>query len=178
MPVDELRCGTGRRLPAPNNPLGRVLGSAGERIWEGGETGFVFGPRMLAELARRARSFSALSARKKMSRGDSCLLPSPDSKRCCGVGAASESVAGGEGSRVVWSVSCTEGESKALDKKLGIGSEDGAGDAWNVAPAKAAAAIGFEFVVCGGVVRPCLAGPGDETCLARPLFPFRVLDLP
>jgi len=132
---------------------------------------------MLAELALRARSFSALSARKKISRGDSCRVLSVDRRRCCGVGAASESVAGGDGSRLARSVSCTEGESRALDRKLGMGRESGAGDAWNVAPAKAAAAIGLIAVVCGGVVRPCFAGPGDDTCFARPLFPFRAFDL-
>ena len=49
-------------------------------------------------------------------------------------------------------------------KKLGSGREDGAGEAWNVAPAKAAieaaAPIGFGPVVWGGVRRPDLAG-GD-----------------
>lgn len=40
----------------------------------------------------------------------------------------------------------TVGESTPLERKLGSGSDDGAGDAWNVAPAKAPAApaLGME----------------------------------
>lgn len=55
-----------------------------------------------------------------------------------------------------------------LVKKLGRGRDDGAGEAWNVAPAKAAEAgpeagapVGFGPAVCGGVRRPGLAGAGD-----------------
>lgn len=91
---------------------------------------------------------------------------------------ASESVAGGDGSRLTRLVSRTLGESSALARKLGIGRDEGAGDAWKVAPAKAGAAMGLDAIVCGGVVRPCFAGAGDETCFARALLPpFRGLDL-
>jgi hypothetical protein len=171
IPPEGLRWNPGRRLFAPSGPWGTVLGSAGDRTWTGGENGIGLGPTMLAELALRARSFSARSARKKISSGDSCRVISVDRRRCCGVGAASESVAGGDGSRLAWSVPRTEGESRALDRKLGIGREEGAGDAWKVAPAKAAAGIALGIVEWGGVVRPCFAGPGDETCFVR-LFPF------
>jgi hypothetical protein len=65
------------------------------------------------------------------------------------------------------------GESRALARKLGIGNDEGAGDAWNVAPAKAAPTV-FEAADCGGVVRPGLIGPGDaEPCFCRDLFPER-----
>jgi hypothetical protein len=129
IPEEGLRRNTGRRFAGPPNRLpGTVLGSAGDRICVGGEKGTGFGPKMLAELALRARSFSARSARKKMSRGDSCRVTSADRRRRCGVG-ASESVAGGDGSRLAWSVSCTEGESRALERKLGMGRDEGAGDA-------------------------------------------------
>ncbi len=132
----------------------------------------------MAELALRARSFSARSARKKKSSGDSSRAISVGKRRWWGVG-ASESVAGGDGSLPMRPVSCTEGESRALARKLGIGREEGAGDAWKVAPAKAGAAIALgAIIVCGGVIRPCFVGPGDVTCFARDLFPFRgLLDL-
>jgi hypothetical protein len=100
IPPEGLRWNPGRRLLAPNRPWGTVLGSVGDRTWTGGESGIGFGPAMLAELALRARSFSARSARKKISSGDSCRVISVDRRRCCGVGAASESVAGGDGSRL------------------------------------------------------------------------------
>lgn len=64
----------------------------------------------------------------------------------------------------------------ALARKLGMGSDDGAGDAWKVAPAKAVAEVGFESPVLGGVFCPCLCGLGEvETCFGRALFPFRGL---
>jgi hypothetical protein len=53
-----------------------------------------------------------------------------------------------------------------------MGREAGAGEAWNVAPAKAAEAAVFWAADWGGVVRPCLTGPGDvEDCFVRDLFP-------
>lgn len=60
-----------------------------------------------------------------------------------------------------------------------MGRDEGAGDAWKVAPAKAGAgaAIGLGAVVCGGVVRPCFTGPGDDACFARALLPLRGFDL-
>lgn len=64
-----------------------------------------------------------------------------------------------------------------MERKLGIGSEDGAGDAWKVPPAKACAAAGLDGAVFGGVVLPCLEGPGEVTCLGRDLLPFRGFDL-
>lgn len=52
-------------------------------------------------------------------------------------------------------------------KKLGIGSEPGAGEAWKLAPAKAAEPV-LLFAECGGVRRPGLAGPGEvETWAGR-----------
>lgn len=65
-----------------------------------------------------------------------------------------------------------------MARKLGIGRDEGAGEAWKVAPAKAAAAAVFTTVDCGGVVRPCLVGPGDVVpCFGRGLFPDRGFDL-
>lgn len=129
---------------------------------------------MLAELALRARSFSARSARKKKSSGDSSRTMSVGRRQRWGVG-ASESVTGGDGSLPMGPLSGTAGESSALARKLGIGRDDGAGDAWKVAPAKAGAIALGANIVCGGVVRPCFAGPGDVTCFARSLTPFRGL---
>lgn len=59
-----------------------------------------------------------------------------------------------------------------------MGRLDGAGEAWKVAPAKAVATADLDVTVCGGVVRPCFDGPGEEgICLERDLFPGRDLDL-
>jgi hypothetical protein len=68
----------------------------------------------------------------------------------------------------------------ALARKLGMGNDEGAGEAWNVAPAKAVEVGGFTDTVFGGVLRFCLAGAGDGgACpdFARGLFPFRGFDL-
>lgn len=82
---------------------------------------------VFAELARRTRAFSALSARKKNSRGDSSLRRTGSSTGLH----SSESVREGE------SRALTPGESPlGRPKKLGTGSAEGAGDAWNVEPAK------------------------------------------
>ena len=62
-----------------------------------------------------------------------------------------------------------------------MGKDEGAGDAWNVAPAKAAGAGGFAGITFGGVLRLLLAGPGDDGAnpdLGRGLFPFRAFGLP
>lgn len=177
MPAEGLRWGPGRRARA-SYPLGTVLGAGGDAGGTGGENGAGFvTARMLAELALRARSFSARWARKKISSGDSSRASSVGRRRCCGV-AASESVAGGDGSPLMRLVFLTPGESSALARKLGMGNDDGAGDAWNVAPAKAGAAMGLGATVCGGVVRPCFAGAGDMACFGRGLFaPLRGLVL-
>lgn len=70
-----------------------------------------------------------------------------------------------------------------------MGSDEGAGDAWNVEPANAAASAGLGGAVCGGVWRACLVGAGDVEevvvcCFDRDLlllllllFPFRALGL-
>lgn len=64
----------------------------------------------------------------------------------------------------------------AFARKLGIGSDDGAGDAWKVAPAKAVAEVGFASPVLGGVFCPCLGGRGEvETFFGLALFPLRGL---
>jgi hypothetical protein len=83
------------------------------------------------------------------SRGDSCGL-AVDVGRY-GVG-TSVSVAGGEGSCKISFASLEIGESLlALARKLGIGNAEGAGEAWKVAPAKAAAEPDFEEAErCGG----------------------------
>lgn len=138
---DEVRSRPERRLRYVPTPFGAVFGSEGDCNWIGGEKGA--GLEIIAildELALRARSFSARCARKKISSGDSCREISGSTKRLLGVGAASVSVAGGDGSRLPRLVSFKLGESKPLAKKLGIGSDEGAGEAWKVAPAKAAAA--------------------------------------
>lgn len=95
---------------------------------------------MLSELARRVRAFSARSALKKNSRGDSSF-------RRGGAGGlaesfSSESVVGGEGSwlgpvRGRFWLGDVSGADVVLAKKLGMGKADGAGEWWNVAPAKA-----------------------------------------
>lgn len=132
--------------------------------------------RAFVDFVRWASSFSARSARKKTSRGDSCIADMDVDGRCCGVG-ASESVGGGDGP---WSTRpgyLIPGESMAFERKLGIGREDGAGEAWNVAPAKAVAELVFESPVFGGVLCPGLTGLGEvETCFGRALFALRGLD--
>lgn len=69
----------------------------------------------------------------------------------------------------------------ALARKLGMGKDDGAGDAWNVAPAKAVGTGGLVSPAFGGVLRLCFAGPGDGGAnpdFGRGLFPFRAFGLP
>lgn len=171
MPVDVFRCAV-CLLRYGEMPLGTVLGSWGDVDTMGGEKGPGFADNTFAELARRALSFSARSARKNTSKGDSSLVILPRAGRCCGVG-ASESVAGGEGSSFVRSVALIPGESRALAKKLGMGNEEGAGEAWNVAPANAVAVV-LDIPLWGGVVLPPLNGPGDgAACFGRDLFADR-----
>lgn len=116
----------------------------------------------------------------RKSSGDSSLatsLANADAWRRVG---ASESDKGGDG---CWSAGpelliC--GESIALARKLGIGRDEGAGDAWNVEPANAASAGTFGGRAFGGVLRFCFAGPGDGGAnpdLERGLFPLRALGL-
>jgi hypothetical protein len=134
---------------------------------------------MFAELARRAFSFSARSARKKISSGDSSREGSAALDLGAGVG-ISESVGGEDGS---WLTGCLEpaapGESGVdLAIKLGIGSEEGAGEAWNVAPAKAAieGALADMDMGGGGVCLPEFAGIGEAVVfLERCLLPVRDL---
>ena len=157
-----------------------MLFSWGDRFCSGGEKGP--GPVLstFAELALRALSFSARSARKKMSSGDSSLAVARAAKgRRAGV-PASESDAGGDGSWLVMPDSLCAGESEVvLAMKLGMGREDGAGEAWNVAPAKAVADGGcLGPAVCGGVLLPDFGGPGEtETFLGRDLALLRLADL-
>lgn len=179
MPDDVVLCGpAGRRARREPTPLGRVLASCGDWVGRGGEKGRGIVEKILAELARRARSFSARSARKKISSGDSCREGSVVKTRCWGVG-ASVSVGGGEGSWFSLE-SFIPGESSALAaRKLGIGREDGAGEAWNVAPANAATAADLGTVTdCGGVVRPYLVSSGEvDACFCFCLFAVRGFDL-
>jgi hypothetical protein len=162
MPLDGFRWSDGLRRYAPM-PFGSVLGSWGDVGCTGGENGPGLVAKILAELARRALSFSARSARKKRSSGDSSRAMSETRGRCFGVG-ASESVGGGEGSWLARPVPLSPGESRALARKLGIGRDEGAGEAWKVAPAKAAPAD-FVAADCGGVVRPGFVGAGEvEPC--------------
>jgi hypothetical protein len=130
---------------------------------------------MLAELARRAvPDFSARWALKKNSKGDSSLrgtgsggLPRPSS---------SESVVGGEGS---WLGPVVDGffwlgESGAelvLARKLGIGSAEGAGEWWKVAPANAGIWLGGKDGLWRSLLTLFpLARPGDAApFLLRPL---------
>jgi len=70
------------------------------------------------------------------SRGDSWLWGTEEGRN--GVG-ASLSVAGGEGCWATSAASVWTGERfDTFERKLGIGRAEGAGDAWKVAPAKAA----------------------------------------
>jgi hypothetical protein len=68
-------------------------------------------------------------------------------------------VGGGVGSCMALESCLAVGEAiGAFDRKLGIGSAEGAGEAWNVAPAKAAAVPAFIDVGrCGVDWRPCPA---------------------
>lgn len=131
-----------------------------------------------AELARRALSFSALSARKKKSSGDSSRVSLSTPDLFTGVG-LSESVGGGEGSGLKsLPGGATPGESGTdFAMKLGIGSEEGAGEAWNVAPAKAATDGPLaETAVGGGVLRAPFMGPGEAVWfLDLFLLPLRCL---
>jgi hypothetical protein len=64
-----------------------------------------------------------------------------------------------------------------LARKLGMGREDGAGEAWKVAPANAVAEPGLLGAVPGGVFPSCFAGPGDvETFFDRDLLPVLGFD--
>ena len=58
--------------------------------------------------------------------------------------------------------SLTAGDSAPFDKKLGSGSDDGAGDAWNVAPANAFAAPAFGMEVGWETCRVVRADSGDN----------------
>jgi hypothetical protein len=68
-----------------------------------------------------------------------------------------------------------------LARKLGRGRDAGAGDAWNVAPAKAVeVGGGLAGKAFGGVPRFCFAGPGDggaKPDLGRGLLPLRAFGL-
>jgi hypothetical protein len=176
IPLAEFRWPGMRRGCRPDAE-GTVFGCSGDALCAGGETVPEADANMLAELERRARSFSARSARKKKSRGDSSLAGLDSDDICCGVG-GSESVGGGEGSWLRRPESRRPGESIALARKLGMGSDEGAGEAWKVAPAKAAAAGGLAAPMFGGVLRPFFTGPGDvATGLDRGLLPVRALFL-
>lgn len=132
-----------------------------------------------AELARRALSFSALSARKNRSSGDSSRVSLSMRALFTGVG-LSESVGGGEGSGLKGLVrGMMPGESGTdFAMKLGIGSEEGAGEAWKVAPAKAATeGILAEAELGGGVLRAPFMVPGEAVWfLDRFLLPPRCFD--
>jgi len=112
-----------------------------------------------------------------MSSGDSSRVVREAEGCAPGVG-TSESDAGGEGSWLTFPEFFSAGESAAdLARKLGIGREEGAGEAWKVAPAKAAAIVDFGPADCGGVLLPGLAGAGEVlTFLGRDLL-FRLADL-
>lgn len=95
----------------------------------GGENGpGIIAVTALTEFARWVRAFSALSARKKNSSGDSSFRDT-----CGGVVASSESVDGGESSCPGAGgpvAGFTPGESLwDRAKKLGIGRAEGAGEA-------------------------------------------------
>jgi hypothetical protein len=73
-PDDDVRCSRFWREKTVCGPLGAVLETCGEGAWKlGGENGPGAAWNPVAELARRACSFSARSALKKMSNGDSSL---------------------------------------------------------------------------------------------------------
>lgn len=59
-----------------------------------------------------------------------------------------------------------------LEMKLGIGSADGAGDAWKVAPAKAAAGRQDFMEALRPVGVPLSGCPSGETCAPLPLDPL------
>jgi len=175
MPMVELRWKAGRRLAWF---LGNVLLSMGDPPCDGGEKGPAAVASAFAELARRAFSFSARSARKNMSSGDSSRATLGAGDGWAGVG-ISASEAGGDGSWLSPPPSCGIGESVlSLAKKLGMGSDEGAGEAWKVAPAKTEAEVGLGPAVCGGERRPVFAGPGEvETFFGRGLLRFFLFDL-
>lgn len=96
MPEDGFRCMFGRRAWTTPFVFGNVLHSLGEESC-GGENGPRATPAAaLAELARRVRAFSARSALKKNSSGDSSLRGTTGGK--LDESFSSESVDGGEGS--------------------------------------------------------------------------------
>lgn len=133
---------------------------------------------MLSELARRVRAFSARSALKKNSNGDSSFrggaggLAEPLS---------SESVVGGDGSWLgpvegrfwlgdVW------GADVVRAKKLGMGKADGAGEWWKVAPAKAGPCAGGNEGLCRSLELTWLLAPlgEDAPFLLRALWEVRL----
>ena len=149
MPEEGLRWKLGRSLGCELEPR-EYAAFSGERGSVGGEKGPITDSMMLAELVLRALSFSARSARKRISKGDSARAAC-DTVAGCRVG-VSESLVGGEGSWLTLPESLNPGESVPdLERKLGIGSDEGAGDAWNVAPANAVDVGCFAAAVCGGV---------------------------
>lgn len=154
----------------------------------------------MAELARRFLSFSARSARKRRSRGDSSrgggILAPPVGKRgfrppaddalvpfVAVADGNSVSEAGGDGCwlRPLAGRALGVPGEFVFVKKLGSGREDGAGEAWNVAPAKAetaaAAPVSLGPAVWGGVRRPDLAG-GDVGLLLGWFLLLRLPALP
>lgn len=109
--------------------------------------------------SRKFRSFSSLCARNIKSSGDSFILGTDDGRN--GVG-TSPSVAGGDGSWSAALPSATGDSPEGLERKLGMGRADGAGDAWKVAPANAVLMPGLiEADRCGGVWRPYCVESGD-----------------
>jgi hypothetical protein len=112
----------------------------------GGPGGGWNGP--IAELALRALAFSSLSALKKKSNGDSSRRRSAT----CALtrGGVDESLEMELLSSVRESETLMLGDSGTdLEKKLGIGNADGAGEAWKVGPAYAApfgVEIGLDIV--------------------------------
>lgn len=114
-----------------------------------------------------------------MSRGDSSRGAFTGGDRGPGLETSASDKGGDNSAPVLLLGGLSRGDSVAvLAKKLGIGREDGAGEAWKVAPAKAAADADLGPPVCGGVRRPCFMGAGDvETFLGRDLLPLRLLDL-
>src|SRR5437870_510556 len=102
MPMVELRWKVGLRVAWFR---GKVLLSMGDPPCEGGEKGPGAVASALAELARRAFSLSARSARKNMSRGDSSRATLEADGVWAGVG-ISASDAGGDGSWLRLPTSC------------------------------------------------------------------------
>ena len=146
-----------------------------------------------ARLARRAFSFSSRCALNMNSNGESRAAGDGEVRDGVGMGvpaACDEDTREGVDTEVSTvceegSVGCevadrprparvlTLGDSTPLDKKLGSGSDDGAGDAWNVAPAKAFATPGFGIEAGWEAWRVVRAESGDTG-----RFLGRVLSLP